>query len=297
MNRGTLFGLAAYTMWGFFPIYWKLLADVSASEILVNRIIWSLVFLVILLGVSRQWNWLSAVRRDRKTLVNLMIAACLLAINWFTYIWGVNSGYIVETSLGYFINPLVNVLLGVLILRERLRVLQWVAVGVAALGVIYLTYSYGSLPWIALTLAFSFGFYGLIKKRNTLAATESLAGEMSVLALPAIIYLGWLILSGDAAFGSSSTLTHLLLVFSGVVTATPLILFAAAAHRIPLSMLGLLQYIAPTLQFLIGIYVYGELFTRSRMIGFAIIWVALAIYIVDNIIHIRNQQKLAAVAD
>ena len=293
-TRGLLYGIGAYAMWGLFPIYWKLLIDILPSEILVHRIIWSLVYLVILLSLRKGWESMRVVRRQPRTLGILIVAACLLAINWFTYIWGVNNGFIVETSLGYFINPLVNVFLGVILLRERLRTTQWVAVGVAAAGVIYLAIGYGSLPWIALTLAFSFGFYGLLKKKQPLAATESLTGEMFVLVLPALLFLASLFVRGEAQFGAAAIPTNLLLVFSGVVTATPLLFFAAAAHQIPLSSLGLLQYIAPTLQFLIGVFLYHEPFPATRLIGFIIIWIALSIYMVDNINHIRAKRRVGS---
>jgi len=296
VNRGLLYGIAAYALWGFFPIYWKLLQDVPPAEILIHRILWSLIFLVVLLSLQKKWQWVRTVRGQPRILLILLAAALLLAVNWFTYIWGVNNGFIVETSLGYFINPLVNVLLGVLILRERLRTMQWVAVGIAAIGVLYLAIGYGSLPWIALTLAFSFGFYGLLKKSQPLAAAESLAGEMIALSLPAFLFFASLFIRGEAAFGGGSIQTDLLLVFSGVVTAAPLVFFAAAAQQIPLSSLGLLQYIAPTLQFLIGVLIYREPFPVTRLIGFVIIWVALSIYLLDNLIRIRSHRQVESQA-
>lgn len=291
-NYGWLYGIAAYTLWGFFPIYWKLLDTVSPAEILVHRIIWSLVLLVGILGLRRQWGWVGGLVKDRRTIMILVAAALLLGINWFTYIWGVNNGFIVETSLGYFINPLVNVLLGVLLLKERLRTAQWLAVGIATIGVAYLSIGYGSLPWIALVLAFSFGFYGLLKKKHDLASMESLTGEMAVLVVPAVIFLATLLWTGESGFGNSSSRINILLVFSGAVTAIPLLFFAAAAQRIPLSMLGLLQYIAPTLQFLIGVYIYSEPFDTTRLIGFVIIWIALAVYMIDNIVRWRNGNRI-----
>lgn len=296
MKKGLLYGIAAYAMWGVFPIYWKFLQDVSPSEILIHRILWSLVFLVILLSMQKNWKWLRTVKEQPRILLILIAAACLLAVNWFTYIWGVNNGFIVETSLGYFINPLVNVVLGVLILKEHLRPIQWIAVGIAAFGVLYLAIGYGSLPWIALTLAFSFGFYGLLKKTQPLAATESLTGEMFALGLPALLFFASMFIRGEASFGAGSISTDLLLVTSGVVTAAPLIFFAAAAQQIPLSSLGLLQYIAPTLQFLIGVFVYTEPFPITRLIGFVIIWIALAIYLMDNVIQIRSHRRVGSQA-
>lgn len=295
MNRGLLYGIVAYLLWGLFPVYWKLLDHIPPGEILANRIVWSFVFLVILLGLRRQWTWVRALRRDRKTIGTLVAAGGLLAVNWFTYIWGVNNGYIVETSLGYFINPMVSVLLGVLVLGERLRRVQKFAVAVAALGVIYLTVGYGSLPWIALTLAFSFGFYGLLKKRTPLGAAESLTGEMMVLLIPALLYMFSPGINGTALLRDGDLSTHLLLIGSGVVTAVPLLFFAAAAHRIPLSSLGLLQYIAPTLQLLIGVFVYQESFNTARLIGFVTIWLALLIFTVDNLLHRQEGADVAAV--
>ncbi len=284
-DRGLLYGVAAYTLWGVLPIYWKLLQGVPTSEILVHRIIWSLVFLLLLLALRRQWSWIIPLRRAPRTLAILATAAALLAVNWFTYIWGVNSGLIVETSLGYFINPLINVLLGVLLLHERMRPGQWIAVSVAGAGVLYLTLSYGSLPWIALILAFTFGFYGLLKKKVPLGPVQSQSAEMAILFFPALTYLLLLFNKNQASFGQSSLLTTVLLVASGAVTAVPLLLFAAAAQRIPLSTIGILQYIAPTMQFLIGVFIYGEIFTTERLIGFCIIWIALLIYTLESLFY------------
>jgi len=295
MNRGILFGIAAYAMWGFFPIYWKLLKQIPSGEILVNRIIWSFVFLVLVLSLRRHWSWIRKVRTDGRTLVTMILAALLLAVNWFTYIWGVNNGFIVETSLGYFINPLVSVLLGVVVMRERLRVLQVVAVVIATLGVLYLTINYGSLPWIALTLALSFGIYGLIKKRTRLGSIESLTGEIAVLLAPALFFLIYSIIDGSQRYLDIDPLTFLLLVGSGIVTTVPLLFFSSAAKLIPLSTIGLLQYLAPTLQFLIGVFIYQEQFNTQRLIGFVIIWLALLIYSADSLRHrgVVSRMKLA----
>jgi len=295
MNRGILYGIAAYAMWGFFPIYWKLLKQIPSGEILVNRILWSFVFLVLVLSLRRQWSWIGKVRTDGRVLLTLIFAALLLAVNWFTYIWGVNNGFIVETSLGYFINPLVSVLLGVAVMRERLRIMQIVAVAIAALGVLYLTINYGSLPWIALTLALSFGVYGLIKKRTRLGSIESLTGEMAVLLAPALFFLIYSIINGSQRYLDIEPLTVLLLVGSGIVTTVPLLFFSSAAKQIPLSTIGLLQYIAPTLQFLIGVFIYQEQFNNQRLIGFVIIWLALLIYSADSVRHrgMVSRMKLA----
>lgn len=281
-RRGLIFGLIAYGLWGVLPLYWKVIRHVPAQEILVHRIVWSFIFLSLLLSLRRQWDWLRGVAQQRSTIRILIAAALLLSVNWFIYIWAVNAGFVVETSLGYFINPLVNVLLGTLYLRERLRPGQWAAVSLAAAGVLYLTISYGSLPWIALSLAFSFGIYGLLKKKVNLGAAESLTAEMSVLLIPAIGYLVYLEFSRVAVFSSSGATTVLFMIGTGIVTATPLVFFAAAARRVPLSMLGLLQYIAPTMQFLIGITAFQEPFTLQRLVGFAIIWAALAVYSLEG---------------
>lgn len=290
MNRGVLYGVAAYTIWGLLPIYWKWLSHVPAFEIMSQRIVWLLVILVALVLVRQQWTWLAKLR-ERRVILNSLVAATLLAVNWFVYIWGVNAGFILETSLGYFINPLVNVLLGVLILGERIRMSQWLAVGIAAIGVLYLTISYGSLPWIALTLAFSFGLYGLIKKQARLGALEGLTLEATILMPMAMGYLLWLGANGAGAFGQSDSVTMLLLVGSGVMTAVPLLCFGAAAQRIPLSLIGILQYLAPSIQFLIGVYIYHESFTQTRLVGFSIIWLALIVFSLDSVLVYRRRMQ------
>ena len=291
MNRGFLYAIGAYILWGFLPVYWKALQAVPAAEIVLHRIIWSLVFLVILLSVRHRWTWLAGLRAQRQTLIILAAAAGLLAVNWLTYVWGVTSGYVVETSLGYFINPLFSVLLGVVFLQEKLRLWQWVAVGFATLGVLYLTFGYGSFPWIALTLALTFGIYGLLKKKVRLEATESLTAEMAILTIPALILFSLLVVRGDNAFLQTSAGTDLLLIGTGAITAVPLILFGAGARLIPLSTIGLLQYIAPTIQFLLGVFLYHEAFTTDRLIGFSLIWLALAIFALDNVRRQRQNHR------
>lgn len=281
MQRGILHGVAAYVTWGLLPLYWKALANVPATEILANRIVWSLLLMLALLAYRHTWGWLRQVKQA-DAFLSYSAAALLLAINWGVYIWAVNDGHIVETSLGYFINPLVNVILGVLIFRETLRPLQWLAVGIAALGVLYLTLNYGSLPWIALTLAFSFGFYAALKKRATLPALQGLALETTMLTPLAAGYLVWLMLQGRSALTASSPLTVLLLIGAGVATAFPLLNFGAAAQRVPLSVLGFLQYLAPTIQFLIGVFIYHEAFPMSRLVGFSMVWVALVLFSADG---------------
>ena len=293
MNKGLWYGIAAYGLWGLFPIYWKWLHHVPAIELIAHRIIWSFVALVIVLVVLRQWSAFRAEIAKPRVLRLYVLAAVLIGINWFVYVWAVNEGYIVETSLGYFINPLVNVLLGYVFLKERLRPLQWGALAVALAGVLYLTFSYGAFPWIALTLAFSFGLYGLIRKTATLASAEGLFVETAVLFLPALGFLLFHELRGDGALGHVDGLTTLLLIGAGAATSIPLILFAAGARRVTLTTLGLLQYIAPTMQFLIGVLIYGEPFGVGRIIGFGLIWLALVLYTTESLM-MRRRQALAA---
>ena len=283
MNRGVLYGLGAYLMWGFFPLYFKLLQDVPATEILVNRIVWSFIFLAGIITLRKDWKIMRRTALKPRTLLIYTISACLLAVNWLIYVWGVNAGFVVETSLGYFINPLLNVVLGVVFLRERLRAWQWAPVGLATLGVIYLTVNYGQLPWIALALAFSFGMYGLVKKTAPLGSLHGLTLETGILFLPATLYL-LLVANGDTT-GSYTPLTLVLLVGIGVVTAVPLLMFGVAARSIDLSLLGILQYVAPTCQFLLGVLVFNEPFTSVRLVGFSLIWAALIFFWIEGALH------------
>jgi chloramphenicol-sensitive protein RarD len=287
MNKGILSGLGAYALWGFFPIYWKYLHDVPALQVIGHRIGWSFLLLLVVILVSGQWREFRAAVTQPKVIGIYSIAAILLSINWLVYVWGVNAGFIVETSLGYFINPLLSVLLGVLFLRERLRPSQWIPVSIAALGVIYLTAVYGRLPWIALSLAFSFGFYGLVKKLAPLGSLHGLTLETGIVFPVALIYLAILQVGGSGAFLHQSTLVDVFLIGAGVVTTIPLLMFASAAKQIPLTVIGLLQYIAPTLQFLIGVFLYKEPFDRSHLIGFGIVWIALVIFWVENYLSRR----------
>lgn len=281
-KTGLLLAFGAYFIWGVFPIYWKWLKEVEALELLAHRIIWSFVFLALFLLVARKRREFLLNLRNQKVIRTYFVAAMLIGLNWLVYVWAVNSGFIVETSLGYFINPLISVSLGVLFLRERLRPLQWLPVGLAALGVAYLTFVYGRLPWIALTLAFSFGLYGLVKKVAPLSSVYGLTLETGILFLPAVLYLGTQEIIGQAVFLHTSLATNLLLVGAGIVTTIPLLMFAAAAHRIPLTMIGLMQYLAPTLQFLLGVLVYKEPFSAAQAIGFGIVWAALVLFWVEN---------------
>jgi chloramphenicol-sensitive protein RarD len=282
MNKGIWNGLAAYAMWGLFPIYWKLLHEVPALQVIGHRISWSFLLLIAVIVFTRQWKSFRSVALVPKVIGIYAAAGVLLSVNWLVYVWGVNSGFIVETSLGYFINPLISVLLGVIFLRERLRAMQWLAVGLAAAGVIYLTVTYGRLPWIALSLAFSFGIYGLLKKLAPLGSLYGLALETALVFPAALIYLAFVQSTGTGAFLHQGLLTDILLVATGAVTSIPLLMFASAARQIPLTMIGVLQYIAPTLQFLIGVFLYHEPFDQSRLIGFGLVWLALIIFLVEN---------------
>lgn len=281
MNKGILYGIGAYAFWGFFPIYWKLLHHVPALQLLGHRILWSFILLLMLVFFMKQGAEFRRTLNSR-TLRIYTLAAVLLAVNWLTYVWAVNAGFIVETSLGYFINPLLSVLLGVVILRERLRPAQWIPLVLAAAGVLYLALAYGKLPWIALTLAFSFGFYGLVKKMAPLSSLHGLTLETSILLFPAILYLILVQFNGTGAFLHTGPRSDLLMVGAGIATTVPLLMFASAAREIPLSLLGLLQYIAPTLQFLIGVLIYREPFDRPHLIGFSLVWAALIIFWIEN---------------
>lgn len=281
MNKGILNGIAAYALWGFFPIYWKLLHEVPALQLIGHRIAWSFLLLLGVIIITRQWDDFRS-KLDARTFGIYLIAALLVGVNWLTYVWAVNAGFIVETSLGYFINPLLSVLMGVLFLRERLRITQWIPVVLAALGVLYLTFVYGRLPWIALLLAFTFGFYGLVKKLAPLGSLYGLTFETGILFLPALAYLGIMQANNTAAFLHSSITLDLLMIGAGLVTTVPLLMFASAAKQIPLSMIGVLQYLAPSIQFLIGIFIYKEVFDNSRLIGFGLVWLALIIFWAEN---------------
>jgi len=291
MRKGPLAAVGAYLSWGILPVYWKLIERLPATEILAHRVVWSLLFVLVLLGIRRQWDWVRTLRRNPRRLLLFASSAIILALNWYTYIWAVNADHIVEASLGYFINPLFSILLGVIFLGERLKRLQIIAVSIAALGVLYLTISYGSFPWIALTLTVTFGFYGLIRKTSSLKSLPGLTVEMVVLFLPALWYLGLLQSHGTAAFGHGDLLTNILLALTGVATAIPLILFAYGAQHTLLSTVGILQYIAPTLQFILGVFVYHEPFPVTKLIGFLFIWTALIIYSYE--IFIRNKRRPA----
>ena len=295
-RRGYLYGIGAYVIWGFFPIYIKQLQPAGPVEILAHRVVWSVAFVALVLAVLRSWSFLRRLLRQPRALLGILCAATLIAVNWGAYIYGVNSDRVVETALGYFINPLVVILLGVTVLRERLRVVQWGALGIGAVAVAVLAVDYGRLPYLALTLAVSFGGYGLIKKRLALPAAEGLFVESAVLALPAAGYLGWLVWHGQSSFGNVSPGHTTLLVVAGAATAIPLMLFAGAANRIPLTGLGILQYIAPVLQFGTGVLIFHEPMPPARLAGFALVWLALIVFTVDALRHARRQSRAALLA-
>jgi chloramphenicol-sensitive protein RarD len=278
MPIGALYAALAFAMWGVFPLYFRQIAHVAPGEILTHRIVWSLVFVLAVLAWRRQWAWLGPVLRQPRVLAAFGASAALLSANWLIYIWAVNSGHVIEASLGYFINPLVNVLLGYTVLHERLRRVQWLALALAGAGVVWLTVQAGHLPWIALALALSFGGYGLLRKVAVLGPLEGLALETLLLAPFAAGALGWWMWQGQASFPAPGFGTNAWLMAAGPITAVPLLLFAAGARRISLTTLGLLQYIGPTIQLAIGLWLFHEPFSGARLAGFGFIWMALAIY-------------------
>lgn len=285
-------GLGAYAMWGVFPLYFVLLVPAGAVEILVHRVVWTLLVCIVLLTAMRAWAGIRTVLRTPRTLLLLAAAAVLIATNWLVYTYGVLSEQVVQTALGYYINPLFTVMLGVVVLRERLRPLQWAAVGTGLVAVLVLTAAFGQVPWIALTLAASFGTYGLLKNRvgRSVDAVHSLSIETAVLAPVALALIAWMHAGGAATFGDGAVHTWLL-VSTGVVTAVPLLLFAASARRIPLSTVGLLQYLTPTLQLVIGVVLFDESMTVARWVGFALVWAALAALTVDVLRQSRRPSR------
>lgn len=295
-RRGLLYGIAAYALWGAFPLYWPLLEPAGAFEILAHRVTWSCVVMLVLVVALRRTPQFRALFSRSRASGLLAIAAAVVSLNWVTYIWSVNNDHVVESSLGYFINPLVSVVMGIVILGERLRPWQWTAVGVALAAVAVLTIDYGRPPWIALVLACSFGTYGLAKKVAGVGAIESLAFETLLVAPFALAYLGWLAVHGQATILTEGTGHALLLMTTGLVTAIPLIAFGAAAIRIPLVTIGLLQYLAPILQFALGVLWFREPMPAGRWAGFALVWIALALFTAEAVTHRRQQLRDAAEA-
>ncbi len=290
-RTGLVAGLLSYVIWGLFPLFWPLVEPAGAGEILAHRIIWSLAFLVVVLSLSSGFRWVRTV--GRKRLLQLGLAAVLITINWGVFIYAVNNGHVVDTALGYYINPLVSVALGLFVLHEHLRPRQRTAVLVGLLAVIVLTVEYGNPPWIALILACSFGTYGLVKKQVGLDGTQSLFVETGLLLAPALAYVVVVQARGSATFIELGAGHTLLLAAGGVVTAVPLILFGAAAIRIPLSTIGLMQYIAPTMHFIIGVAIYGEAMPAGRVAGFGLVWIALILLTVDAVGTLRPRRVIA----
>lgn len=288
MNRALAAAAGAYFIWGLWPLYWRLLESIPALQIMAQRVVWCASFVLLYLILRYRLAWLAPLRASPRVLMLLVVTALLIGCNWWLYIWAVNAGHVVETSLGYFINPLVSVALGVLVLRERLNPRQWLAVAIALSGVAYLTFAFGQPPWIALGLALSFGAYGLLRKVAHVGAVPGLAVESAVLLLPALAIL--LATSGGSGqiFAGLDAWTVGLLIATGPTTALPLIWFAYGARRVPLSLMGILQYIAPSLQLLCAVLVFNEPFTRTHLIGFACIWAALAIYAADGLYRLRS---------
>jgi chloramphenicol-sensitive protein RarD len=279
-KTGLLFGVSAYILWGLFPLYWPLLEPAGALEIVGHRAVWSLVFCVIALSITKAIKPALATMRRPKVFAKLLAATALISVNWIVYIWATNNGHVVEASLGYYINPIIMIAIGIILLKEKMRKLQWVSVSIAALGVLVLTIDYGRLPWVALALALSWGTYGFIKKQLGLGALEGLGIETAIAAPFYLAYLNWIGVEGSGHFGSGLGLT-LLLIGSGVVTAIPLLLFNGAGNRLPYTVIGLLQFITPTLQFSIGVWVRHEDMPTARWAGFLIIWLALVVLATD----------------
>ncbi len=281
-SKGILYAILAYMIWGLFPIYWGQLENISALQLIGHRIAWSFVLLFLFLVVGGQLPAFGAAVSP-KTIRVYLIAALLIAVNWFTYVWAVTHGFVVEASLGYFINPLFSVLLGMVVFGERLHLLQWISIGLAALGVVYLTFTYGTFPWIALVLAVTFGLYGLVKKTAPLGSLSGLTLETGLLFVPAVVYLVACEFAGSGAFLHTTPLRDWLMVGAGLVTIVPLLLFSSAAPRVPLSTIGVLQYVNPTMQFLLGVLVFREPFTHDRLFGFGLVWAGLILFWIEGL--------------
>ncbi|WP_411101404.1 EamA family transporter RarD [Streptomyces sp. cmx-4-9] len=296
-RTGLLHGFGAYGMWGLVPLFWPLLKPSEAVEILAHRMVWSLAVVGLALLALRRWGWIRELLRRPRKLALTTLAACVISVNWGLYIWAVNNGQVVEASLGYFINPLVSIAIGVLVLGERLRRAQWAAVGISVAAVLVLAVGYGRPPWISLILAFSFATYGLIKKKLDMGGLESLAAETAVLFLPALGYLLWLGAAGRSTFATEGLGHSALLAATGLVTAVPLVCFGAAAIRVPLSTLGLLQYLAPVFQFALGVLYFHEAMPPERWAGFSLVWAALILLTWDALrTGRRTRARLAAAA-
>ncbi|HWH80944.1 MAG TPA: EamA family transporter RarD [Burkholderiaceae bacterium] len=282
MPSGLVFGALAFVWWGLFPLYFLVVTTVPAPQILAHRVVWCLLFLVVVLTARRQWAWLRPVMRQPKVLGAFIASALLIGANWLAYIWAVGNGHVIDASLGYFITPLVNVALGVTLLHERLRRAQWLALALAALGVVWLTVLAGRPPWVALLLAVTFGGYGLLRKIAVLGALEGLTLETLLLAPLAALVLALAAQHGTASFPAPDALTNAWMIALGPITAVPLLLFAAAARRLSMATLGIVQYLGPSIQFVVGLWVFREPFSATRLAGFALIWLALVLYTLDG---------------
>ncbi len=290
---GFVFAMLAYMWWGFAPIYWKFLAHVPPLEILGHRMVWALLFLILFLTVRRNWGWLADAVKNPRLLIMTGLAAIMLVLNAWLYTWGITNDRIVDVSLGYFMNPLLIVLSGYLVYQEKIRPMQWVAIGVAACGVLYLTFIYGQFPVVGLALAGAFTGYSIFKKQTTLQTFESMTLEMGLMFPIFLIYLLTLGQSGESNFTSAGVSTTILLVIGGAVAITPFLLFSAAAGRIPLFYLGIMQYIGPSISFLLGVFVYGEPVNTSLLVGFCFVWVALVIFAFEGFQFVQKQARLA----
>jgi chloramphenicol-sensitive protein RarD len=290
MNHGIILTLSAYIFWGLHPIYWKLLQNVPSEEIVSHRILWSLIFFIVIISAKKDWINLKNKLINEKNKLIMFIPALLIGSNWTMYIWAVNAGYIIETSLGYFICPLLSVFLGVVFLKEKLRKFQWIAVFIAAAGVITMTFLYGNFPWISLYLAGTWALYGMLRKKSPLSSVEGLTLETAVLSIPVMIYLIYLTLIGANSF-FTDTSTSLLLIGSGITSGLPLLVFITGARKIKLSLIGILQYVYPTLILLIGVFVYNEALNESKMTGFIFIWIALVMYTIEGVMVFKRKNN------
>jgi len=289
MNKGIVYAVGAYIFWGIHPVYWKLLQHVDSIEIVSHRIFWSLIFFAVIISYRREWKILFNKFSESKNKFIFILPAFLIGSNWATYIWAVNAGYIIETSLGYFICPLISVLLGVVFLGEKLRIFQWIAVIIALLGVFYMTFIYGQFPWISMYLAITWAIYGLLRKNSPLSSIEGLTLETLILATPIFLYLFYLLITNQSSFTINIS-TSLLLIGTGITSGLPLLVFIVGARLINLSLIGILQYIYPTIIFLLGAFVYNELINNTKLIGFIFIWIALIIYSTESILF-RNRVR------
>ncbi len=290
MTNNLVNGILAFVLWGLFPIYWRALQEVSAPEILAYRIVGSLFFVAFLLVIMNKWSWLKELTFKKFSYYGL--TSLFISTNWLVYIWAVNNDQVVEASLGYYINPLMNVLLGTLFLHEKLRKMQKIAILIAMMGVAFLTYKYGKLPWVSLILATSFAIYGLLKKKSDLGGVESFSLETFILSFPAFGFILFLIQKGESSWGNLGLQSDLLLLGAGIATGLPLVLYNLAAKKLTLTTLGMLQYISPTFQLLIGLLVFKEAFPMDKLLGFAIIWLALIIY-TGELVHFNNRKRVS----